>query len=157
MESNTTSTPTQWRWDWFDPKKVTSIEWASQNCVSVSGNNHELHRAMQRWVLQDEKRAAHIIAGELHQLLHDAAKIRGMTYCCKLTQQTLPCINNKDIRMALLQDGREANMQLLAWIFYYYGTGIHRLGRSCLTHDGEWVEQKVMNVLNVTYVHLGEL
>ena len=55
MESNTTSTPTQWRWDRFDPKKVTSIEWASQNCVSVSGNNHELYRAMQKRVLQDER------------------------------------------------------------------------------------------------------
>jgi hypothetical protein len=156
MEYNTTSTPTQWRWDWSDPKKVTSIEWAGRNCVSVSANNHELHRAMQKQVLQDVKRAAHIIAGELHQLLHDAAEITGITYCCKLTQQTLPCINNKDIRMAWLQDGQEANMQRLAWIFYYYGTKIHRLGQTLLTH-GEWVERKVMNVLNVTYVHWGEL
>jgi hypothetical protein len=134
MERNTKSTPCQWRWDRFDPKKVTSVAWASRNCVSVGGDNHDMHKSMQRRVLQEEKGAAHIIAGELHQLLHDGAKITGMTYCCKLTQQTLPCINNKDIRMAWLQDGGEANMQRLACIFYYYGSEIHRLGRSCLTH-----------------------
>jgi hypothetical protein len=79
-----------------------------------------------------------------------------MAYCCKLTQQTLPYINNKDIRLSWLQDGGEANMQRLAWIFYYYRSEIHKFGRSCLSH-GEWVERKVMNVLNVMYVHLGEL
>jgi hypothetical protein len=111
---------------------------------------------MQRRVLQDEKAASHIIAGELHKLLHDAADIVGMTYRCKLTQHTLPCINSKDIRLAWMQDGGEENMQRLAWMFYFYGTEIHGGGRSTLSH-GEWVEQKVMTLLNVSYVHLQEL
>ena len=97
---------------------------------------------MQRRVLQDVKVASHIIAVELHKLLHDAAKITGMTYRCKITQHILPCINSKDIRQAWMQDGGEANLQRLAWMFYYYGTEIHKLGNSNLTH-GEWVEQKV--------------
>jgi hypothetical protein len=111
---------------------------------------------MQRQVLQDEKAATHIIAGELHHLFHDAANITKMTYRCKLTGYTLPCINSKDIRQAWMQDGSEDNMQCLAWMFYYYGTEIHKLGRSTLTL-GEWVEQRVMSSLNVLYVHLGEL
>ena len=41
-------------------------------------------------------------------------------------------------------------------MFYYYGTEVHRSGRSYLTH-GEWVEHKVMTALNITYVHLSEL
>jgi hypothetical protein len=89
---------------------------------------------MQRRVLQDKKAATHIIAGELHQLFHDAANITKMTYRCKLTGYTLPCINSKDIRQAWMQDGSKENMQRLAWMFYYYGTEIHKLGRSTLTH-----------------------
>jgi hypothetical protein len=113
-------------------------------------------QAMQRRVLQDEKAATHIIAGELHQLFLDADNITKMTYRCKLTRYTLLCINSKDIRQAWMQDGSEENMQSLAWMFYYYGTEIHKLGRSTLMH-GEWVERKVMSLLNVLHVHLGEL
>lgn len=80
---------------------------------------------MQQQVLQDKKRAAHIIAGELTQLLHDAAKMTGITYYCKLTPQTLARINIKDIKLAWVQDGGEANMQYSAWIFYCYGSEIH--------------------------------
>jgi hypothetical protein len=111
---------------------------------------------MQRRVLQDVKAASHIIEGELHKLLHDAANITGMTYCCNLTQHTLPCINSKDIRLAWMQDGSEENMQRLVCMFYYYGMEIHKIGRSNLTH-GEWVEQKAITSLNVSNVHSGEL
>ena len=41
-------------------------------------------------------------------------------------------------------------------MFYFFGTEVHRSGRSYLTH-GEWVEHKVMIALNITYVHLSEL
>jgi hypothetical protein len=41
-------------------------------------------------------------------------------------------------------------------MFYYYGTEIHRMERSTLSH-GEWVERKVMTLLNALYVHLREL
>jgi hypothetical protein len=148
--------PSQWRWDRFDAKKVTSIEWARRNCVGHDNDTHSAHQAMQRRVLQDEKAASRIIAGELHQLLHDAADITGMTYRCKLTCHTLACINSKDIRLSWRQDGSAENRQRLAWMFYYYGTEIHRLGRSTLTH-GEWVERKVMTALNIEYVHLADL
>jgi hypothetical protein len=53
---------------------------------------------MQGRVLQDEKAATHIIAGELRQLFHDAANITKMKYRCKLTGYTLLCINSKDIQ-----------------------------------------------------------
>ena len=69
---------------------------------------------MQRRVLEEEKAAIRIITSELHQLLHDAANITGMTYCCELTQQTLACINSKDIRLSWVQDGGEENMKHLA-------------------------------------------
>mgnify|MGYP002807830657 CR=1 FL=1 len=110
---------------------------------------------MQRRVLQDEKAATHIIAGELHQLFHDAANIAKMTYRCKLTGYTLRCINSKDIRQAWMQDRSEENMQRLAWMFYYYGSEIHKFGMT-LTH-GEWIERKVLASLHVTYVYLGDL
>jgi hypothetical protein len=55
-----------------------------------------------------------------------------------------------------MQDGVEDNLRQLAWMFYYYGTEIHKLGRSTLTH-GEWVEEKVMTALNVEYVYLLDL
>jgi hypothetical protein len=55
-----------------------------------------------------------------------------------------------------MQDSSEANMQGLAWMFYYYGTEVHRLGQSTLSHR-EWVEQKVMTLTKVSYVHLREL
>jgi hypothetical protein len=146
----------QWRWDWFNAKHATTAEWASQNCVGVDRENPGTHSMMQRQVLQEEKTAGQIIAGELHQFIYVAAKITGMTYCCKLTQQTLACINHKDIRLSWIQNGDNANMKRLAWMCYYYGTDIHKIGRSCLTH-GEWVERKVMQVLNVEYVHLTNL
>jgi hypothetical protein len=148
--------PSQWRWDRFDAKQSTSLAWASRNCVGRDGNLLSNQQAMQRRVLQDVKAASHIIAVELHKLLHDAAKITGMTYRCKISRHILPCINSKDIRQAWMQDGGEANLQRLAWMFYYYGTEIHKLGNSNLTH-GEWVEQKVMASLNVTYIHLKQL
>jgi hypothetical protein len=110
---NRTST-TQWRWDRFDAKQVTSLAWASRSCIGRDFNLLSTKQAMQRQVLQDEKAATHIIAGELHQLFHDAANITKMTYRCKLTGCTLPCINSKDIRQAWMQDGSEENMQRLA-------------------------------------------
>ena len=84
----------QWHWDRFDAKTTTSVAWACQNCVGAGSDNPYNHQAMHRRVLQDEKALAHIIIGELHQLLYDAAN--------KLTHQTLACINNKDIRLALV-------------------------------------------------------
>jgi hypothetical protein len=156
MTTSTESTLTQWRWDRFDAKKVTSVAWASRNCIGHDSHLPERHQEMQQRVLQDEKAASRIITSELHLLLHDAAHITNMTYRCKLTQQTLACINSKDIRLAWMQDGGEENLKRLAWMFYYFGTEVHRSGRSYLTH-GEWVERKVMTVLNVTYVHLSEL
>ena len=78
--------PAQWRWDRFDAKKVTSVAWASRNCVGMDSHLPEAHQAMQRRVLQDEKAAGQIIASELHLFLHDAANITQMTYRCKLTQ-----------------------------------------------------------------------
>ena len=156
MASTNKPPPCQWRWDWFHAKKTTSVAWARRNCVGAGSDNPDNHQAMHRRVLQDEKVSAHIIIGELHQLLYDAGEITGMTYFCKVTQQTLACINNKDIRLAWVQDGGAANMQRLAWMFYFYGSEIHKLGRSCLTH-GEWVEQKIMNVLNVLDAHLTDL
>ena len=111
---------------------------------------------MQRRVILDKNAASLTIASEVHQLLHVAANITGMTYRCNLTNHTLACINTKDIRLSWMQDGGEENLQRLAWIFYYYGTELYRLGRSSLSH-GEWVEQKVLWNLNVAYVHLNDI
>jgi hypothetical protein len=154
--NNNRQPPSQWRWDRFNAKHVTSLAWASRSCVGRDCNVLSTQQAMHRRVLQDEKAATHIIAGELHKLFHDAANITGMTYRCKLTGHTLLCINSKDIRLSWMQDGSEENLKRMAWMFYYYGTEIHRMGRSTLSH-GEWVEQKVMTTLNVSYVHLREL
>jgi hypothetical protein len=147
---------TQWRWDRFDAKQVTTLAWASRSCNGRDSNLLSTKQARQRQGLQDEKAATHIIAGELHQLFHDAANITKITYRSKLIGYTLPCINSKDIRQAWMQDRSKENMQRLAWMFYYYGTEIHKWGRSTLTH-GEWVERKIMRSLNVSFVHLGEL
>ena len=92
------------------------------------------HEAMQRRLLLDEKASTRIINAELHQFLHDAADITGRTYTCKLTQHVLPCISIKDIRKAWTQDGGEDNLRRLAWMLYYYGTEIHKVGRGTLTH-----------------------
>jgi hypothetical protein len=156
MTTISETTLTEWRWDRFDAKKVTSVVWASRNCIGHDSHLPERHQQMQQRVLQDEKAAGRIITSELHLLLHDAARITGMTYRCKLTQQTLACINSKDIRLAWMQDGGEENLKRLAWMFYYFASEVHRSGRSYLTH-GEWVERKVMTALNVTYVQLSEL
>jgi hypothetical protein len=147
---------TQWRWDHFDAKQVTSLAWASQSCIGRDCNLLSTKHAIEKASATVEKAATHILDGEVHQLFHDAANITKMTCRCKLTGYTLPCINSKDIRKAWMQDRSEENMQRLAWMFYYYGTEIHKLGRSTLTH-GEWVEQRVMSSLNVSYVHLAEL
>jgi hypothetical protein len=105
---------------------------------------------MQQRLIQEQKSAELIITSELHQLLCDAASITGMTYCCKLTKHTLACINSKDICLSWVQDGRDANLQRIDWIFYYYGSKIHQFGRS-LTH-GEWVKYKVLASLNTPYM-----
>ena len=111
---------------------------------------------MQQRVMQEQKSAEMIIVSKIHQLLHDAATLIAMQYCCKRTNHMLPCITSKDIRQSWLQDGSAANLQRLAWIFYYYGGEVHQFGRSSLTH-GEWVERKVLAALNVSYVHLVDL
>jgi hypothetical protein len=111
------------------------------------------HQAMHRRVIQDEKEATGIIAAELHQFVHDAATIAAMTYRYKQTNLILFI---KDVRLAWSQDGREANLVHFAWIFHYYETELDRMGRSGLTH-GEWVEKKVMTLMNVSYVHLADL
>jgi hypothetical protein len=145
----------QWRWDRFNARTVTSVSWASRNCVGKDCTELSTHQAMQQRLIQEQKSAELIITSELHQLLRDAASITGMTYCCKLTKHTLACINSKDIRLSWVQDGSDANLQRIAWMFYYYGSEIHKFGRS-LTH-GEWVECKVLASLNATYVHLRDL
>jgi hypothetical protein len=99
---------------------------------------------------------ASLYNAEVHQLLHDAADIAGLDYRCTLTQHTRPCISIKDIQKAWMQDGGEDNLRQLAWMFYYYGTEICKLGRFTLTH-GEWVKQKVMTALNVECMHLLDL
>jgi hypothetical protein len=71
------------------------------------------HQPMHRRVIQDEKEATGIIAAELHQFVHDAATIPGMTYRCKQTNLILPCINIKDFCLAWLQDG--ARQTWYAW------------------------------------------
>jgi hypothetical protein len=147
------NTTVQWRWDRFDAKKVTSVDWARRNCVGNDLLSFGAQQAMQKQVIQEAKAAGLTIGSEIHQLLHDAAEITGMSYCCKLTGHTLPCINSKDIRLSWMQDGSAENLQRLAWMFYYYGTELYRLGRSSLSHC-EWVERKIMTEMNVAYVHL---
>jgi hypothetical protein len=119
MTSRNKTTTCQWRWDRFDVKHVTSLAWASRNCVGRDCNMESTHQAMHRRLIQDEKEATGIIAAELHQFVHDAATIAGMTYRCKQSDLILPCINIKDVRLAWLQDGGEANLVRLAWMFYY--------------------------------------
>jgi hypothetical protein len=105
MTSSSDKSPlSQWWWDHFDAKQVTSLAWASHSWVGKDCNLLSTHQAMQRRVIQDEKAATHIILGELHGLFHEAANITGMTYRCELTGHTLPCINSKDIRWAWMQD-----------------------------------------------------
>jgi hypothetical protein len=156
MDATNLQRPSQWRWDRFDPKKTTTMKWASRNCVGADRAMESSHRLMQRQVLTEVKSAEHLIQSELHQLIYEAANITGISYCCKQTQQTLPCLNRKDLRQSWVQDGSEENMKRLAWIFYYYGTEVHKIGKSCLTH-GEWVERKVMKALNIVYVHLVDI
>jgi N-dimethylarginine dimethylaminohydrolase len=80
--SSTKQSLSQWRWDRFDARKGTSVAWASRNCVGKNSNMLSSHQAMQRRVIQDEKAAVNVIVSELHQLLHDAANITGMTCRC---------------------------------------------------------------------------
>ncbi len=156
MEDTVNKMPkVEWRWDRFNARTLTSAAWASRNCVGKATTELSSHQAMQQRVIQEKKNAELIIASEIHQLLRNAASITGMTYCCKLTQHTLACINIKDIRQSWVQDGSNANLQRLAWMFYYYGSVIHPFGMSS-TH-GEWVESKVLATFNVTYAHLGDL
>jgi hypothetical protein len=157
MTENTgnTTPKAQWRWDRFNARTLTSAAWASRNCIGTDNAELRTHQAMQQRVLQEQKSAELIITSELHQLLRNAANITSMTYCCKLTQHTLACINSKDIRQSWLQDGSDANLKRFAWMFYYYGSEIHKFGMT-LTH-GEWIERKVLASLHVTYVYLGDL
>ena len=152
MTSTAETGRVQWRWDRFNAKKLTTVEWAAHNCIGKDVN----HQAMQKQVLQDEKRAGSIITAAIHKLLHEAAVITGMTYCCKITQHTYPCISVKDIRLSWMQNGDQANLKRLAWMWYFYGTEIYKIGRSSLTHN-EWVEQKVLSKLKVSYMHLANL
>jgi hypothetical protein len=147
---------TQWRWDRFNARNVTSTTWAGKNCVGTDSSDISTHQAMQQRVMREQKSAEMIIVSEIHQLLHDAASITAMQYCCKHTHLMLPCITGKDIRQSWLQDGSQANLTRLAWIFYYYGMELHQFGRSALTHC-EWVERKVLAAFKVTYVHMGDL
>jgi hypothetical protein len=83
MTSRNEKTTCQWRWDRFEVKPVTSLAWASRNFVGRDSNMESTHQAMHRRVIQDEKEATGIITAELHQFVHDAATIAGMTYHCK--------------------------------------------------------------------------
>ncbi len=75
------------------------------------------HQAMQQRVLQEQKIAELIMSSQIHQLLGNAADITGMTYCCKLTKHTPPCINSKDIGLSWVQEVSDANLQCMAWMF----------------------------------------
>jgi hypothetical protein len=92
---------------------------------------------------------------EIQKLLHEAATITGMTYNDTHTKHSLACINGRDIRASWMQDGSEVNQKRLAWIFYYYGTEIHKTALG-VSH-GDVVEQKVLATFNVTYVHFTDL
>jgi hypothetical protein len=145
----------EWRWDRFNARKVTTVAWASRNCVGLDSGVASKHQEMQKQVMEEQKYADNIIVSELHEMLRIAATITGMTYHCKRTQHNLACVTHKDIRLSWLQDGSKENLQRLVWIFYYYGMEINKIARA-LTHC-EWVESKVLTALNVRYVHLAEL
>lgn len=146
----------QWRWDRFNVRALTTVDYARRNCVGNDCDELETQRDMQQTVIEEQKHVDHDIVSELHELLRKAASITGMTYWCKLTNHKLACTTIKDIRLSWVQDGSQENIQRIAWMFYYYGTVIHQSGRSSLTHN-EWVERKVMAAMNVSYVHLAEL
>ena len=46
-------------------------------------------------------------------------------------------------------------MKRIAWMFYYHGSEIYKQQLSVM--HGEWVEQKVMKIFNIQYVHVNEL
>lgn len=141
----------QWRWDRFNAKKVTTVTWASRNCVGADPD----HLAMQKLVMEDKRRATMIITLEQQQLLREGAAITGMTYTCKHTNHALACINSRDIRASWIKDGSEANLKRMAWMFYFYGCEIYKNVKG--VHHGVWVEQKVLDAFNVEYVHITEL
>jgi hypothetical protein len=147
--------PVEWRWDRFNTCKVTTVAWASRNCVGKDAGDISSHQEMQKRVMEEQKYADSIIVSELHEFLRMAATITGMTYHCKRTQHNLACMNVRDICLSWLQDGSLDNLQCLVWMFYYYGIEMYRIGRN-LTHC-EWVEGKVLALLNVTYAHLADL
>jgi hypothetical protein len=142
----------QWRPDRFNARKATSAAWAGKNCVGRDSEQHSSHLAMQKIVMEEKRRALEIITQELQELIRDAAAITGMTYVDRITQHSLPCINSRDVRRSWTQDGSEVNLKRLAWMFYFYGTEVHKCGRG-KTH-GAWVEEKVLVKLNVSYVLL---
>jgi hypothetical protein len=145
----------EWRWDRFDARKVTTVAWASRNCVGRDSGEVSAHNEMQKQVMEEQKYADGIIVSQLHELLREAAKITGMTYLCKQTKHNIVCTNIKDIRLSWIQDGSVNNLQRIVWMFYYYGMEIYRIGK-LLTHC-ELVEGKVLESLNVTYVHMAQL
>jgi len=145
----------QWRPDRFDARKSTSAAWAGRKCVGKDSNTLSSHKAMQLIVMEDKRLAGELITQELHELIRNAATITGMKYCDRLTSHSLACVNSRDVRRSWSQDGSAANLQRLAWMFYYYGTIVYKVG--CGKTHGEWVEKKVMAKLNVKYVHLMQL
>ena len=151
----TTTPVTQWRWDRFDVRRVSSEAYTSRNCVGPDREDPLAIVAMHKQVILDKKKVEEIISNEIHLLLREGAEVCGMTYFCKLTKLDLPCMNSKDIRQSWLQNGNEENLQRMAWLFYYYGSETHNAGRSLM--HGEWVEQKVMATLNIAYMCICKL
>jgi hypothetical protein len=103
----------EWRWDHFNARKVTTVAWASRNCVGKDGGDISSHQEMQKRVMEEQKYADSIIVSELHEFLCMAATTTGMTYHCKWTQHNLACMSVRDIRLSWLQDGSLNNLQRL--------------------------------------------
>jgi hypothetical protein len=65
-------------------------------------------------------------------------------------------MNIRDIRLSWVEGGSVSNLQHIVWMFYNYGMEIYIIGK-LLTPLCELVEGKVLEWLNVTYVHMAEL
>jgi hypothetical protein len=145
----------QWRWDRFNARGLTGEAWAARNIVGTMADQEVETKPMQRQVTEEKKESDALIVMEIQKLLREAATITGMTYHDTQTNHSLACINGRDIRASWMQDGSNVNLKRLAWIFYYYGTEIHKTAFG-VPHCNV-VEQKVLTTFNATYVQLSNL
>jgi hypothetical protein len=125
----------RWKHNHFDAYKANTAETATRS-LPPGTNGTGPAALMLRSINTDQKRVAKLCGRQCVRLWVEAAAVCGLTHECPFTPgRHLTCHTPGDISMAWRQNVGAVNCKRIAFIFFYYGTEVHKMALSTPHRD----------------------